>query len=163
MIQTMTNPVSLPDAVRPEIEAWRAEAEAQRQLPRELAEILRAAGAFRLSTPVERQGFELSLGTAAQIYEAFGHIDGPVAWNIWNGNLGFSAALLDEAAADEVWASGVDPIIANSARPAGAAVPVKGGYALSGRWDIVSAIDIADWVCLFGIVLDGEGPGMIES
>ena len=163
MIQTMTKPVSLPDAVRPEIEAWRAEADAQRQLPRELAEILRAAGAFRLSTPVERNGFELPLATAAEIYEAFGHIDGPVAWNIWNGNLGFSAALLDEAAADEIWASGVDPIIANSARPAGAAVPVKGGYALSGRWDIVSAIDIADWVCLFGIVLDGEAPRMIES
>ena len=87
----------------------------------------------------------------AQVYEAFGRIDGPVAWNIWNGSLGFCAALLSEEGASTIWEQ-PDPIIANSARPAGVATPVPGGYRLSGRWDIVSAIDIADWVGLFAIV-----------
>ena len=49
-------------------------------------------------------------------------------------------------------------IIANSARPVGRAVPDAGGFVLSGRWDIVSAIDAADWVTLFGFVMDGDGP-----
>jgi alkylation response protein AidB-like acyl-CoA dehydrogenase len=86
-----------------------------------------------------------------------------VAWNVWNGNLGFSAALLDDAAADAIWNGPDDPIIANSARPVGRAVPHDGGFTLSGRWDIVSAIDVADWVALFGIVFDGDGPRATPS
>lgn len=109
-----------------------------------------SAGVFRLTTPLERDGFEAPLATLVEVYEAFGRIDGPVAWNIWNGALGFSAALLSEAAGDEIWGVEGDPIIANSARVAGAATPADGGYVLSGRWDIVSAIDSADWVALFG-------------
>ncbi len=141
----------LPSSLRSAIEDARADADAERRLPSELAETLRAAGAFRISTPIEYGGAELSLAAAAQVYEAFGRIDGPVAWNIWNGSLGFCAALLSEEGASTIWEQ-PDPIIANSARPTGVATPVPGGYRLSGRWDIVSAIDIADWVGLFAIV-----------
>jgi indole-3-acetate monooxygenase len=163
MIQTNTalldrDITSLVESLRPAIESQRSDADAQRRLPQELAETLRHAGAFRLTTPIERGGLELSLATMVDLYEALGRIDGPVAWNIWNGNLGFIAALLNEDAVDRIWDMNGDPIIANSARPAGAATPVTGGYSLSGRWDIVSAIDIADWVALFGIVLDGDAP-----
>ena len=146
----------LPSSLRSAIEDARAEADAERRLPRELAETLRAAGAFRISTPIEYGGAELSLSAAVKVYEAFGRIDGPVAWNIWNGSLGFVAALVSEEGAAEIWEQ-PDPIIANSARPAGVATPVPGGYRLSGRWDIVSAIDIADWVGLFAIVA-GDTP-----
>jgi alkylation response protein AidB-like acyl-CoA dehydrogenase len=163
MKPTLQDARSLAETLRPVIEAHRAEADAQRRLPRELAEILRASGAFRFSTPLERNGYELPLATLVDVYEAFGHIDGPVAWNIWNGNLGFSAALLAEEAGDQIWSSDADPIIANSARVTGAGVPVDGGYALSGRWDIVSAIDIADWVALFGVVMQGENPRMVNG
>ena len=152
--------LDLPESLRTGIEAGRAEAEQQRRLPPDLAEALRAAGAFRLTTPVERGGFEASLTTQVDVYEAFGRIDGPVAWNVWNGNLGFAAALLPDAAVDEIWGVGGDPIIANSARVAGAATPEGDSYVLSGRWDIVSAIDSADWVALFGMVMDGDGPRM---
>ena len=141
----------LPSSLRSAIEDGRAEADAQRRLPAELAETLREAGAFRISTPLEYGGAELSLSEAAEVYEAFGRIDGPVAWNIWNGATGFSAALLTEEGASIVWAEH-DPIIANSAHPAGVANQVPGGYRVSGRWAIVSAIDVADWVTLFAIV-----------
>ena len=71
-----------------------------------------------LTTPTEYGGLELSLADTVEVYDAFGRIDGPVAWNIWNGNLGFAAALLGEEGASAIW-SGTDPIIANSAgRPA---------------------------------------------
>src|SRR5262249_23228944 len=115
-------------------------------------------GAFSLTTPVERGGAELPLHQLVDLYEHLGRIDGPVAWNVWNGNLGFAAGMLDDAAADAVWSGTGDPIIANSARPVGQAQPTSGGFRLSGRWDIVSAIDAADWVTLFGLVWDGDGP-----
>ena len=120
--------------------------------------MLRGASAFGLSTPRERGGFELPLARVVAVYEALGRIDGSVAWNIWNGNLGFSAALLSETAGDRIWTGGRDPIIANSARVTGAGRPVGGGYLLSGRWDMVSAIDVADWVALYGVVMVGEVP-----
>lgn len=150
--------LALPESLRAPIEAGRVEAEEARRLPAELAETLRTAGAFRLTTPIERGGFEVSLTTLVDVYEAFGRVDGPAAWNVWNGNMGFSAALLAEEAGDEIWGVDGDPIIANSARVAGTATASGEDLVLSGRWDIVSAIDIADWVALFGMVMDGDGP-----
>lgn len=168
MIQSSSSSVALladvhdlPNALREIIHGHRDEAEAQRRLPRELTEALRDAGAFRLLTPLHLGGFEASLGDAMCVYEAFGYIDAPVAWNIWNGNCGFAAAMLDADAIEQIWGGDADPIIANSARVAGAATATDGGFLLSGRWDIVSAIDIADWVALFGVVMDGEGPRML--
>jgi alkylation response protein AidB-like acyl-CoA dehydrogenase len=153
----------LPELIREPVERTRDEASDLRRLPDELVATLRAAGAFRLSTPVELGGFELPIRTSTELYEALGHLDGPVAWNIWNGNVGFAAALLPEAAVGEVWGATSDPIIANSARPAGLARPVAGGLALSGRWDIVSAVDIADWVALFAFVADGDTPRVLPN
>ena len=157
----LTNLHDLPAALREIIDLHRDEAEAARRLPHELTEALRDAGAFRLLTPRNLGGFEASLGDAVRVYEAFGHIDAPVAWNIWNGNVGFAAALLDDDAVEDIWGGESDPIIANSARVAGAATTTDEGFVLSGRWDIVSAIDISDWVALFGVVLENGAPRML--
>jgi indole-3-acetate monooxygenase len=146
----------IPALVRAAVERDRDEADVLRRLPPALLEDLRAAGAFRLYTPRELGGFELGLAETLTVLEEIARLDGPVAWNVWNGNMGFSAALLPEAGVDRIWGDGPDPVIANSARPTGGAVEVDGGFALSGRWDIVSAVDSADWVALFGMVA-GEG------
>jgi len=152
---------NLPTALREVIECHRDEADAQRRLPPALTDALREAGAFRLLTPRRLGGYEASLGDAVRVYEAFGYIDPVVAWNIWNGNLGFAAEMLDDDAVEQIWGGDTDPIIANSARVAGGAIATADGFVLSGRWDIVSAIDIADWVALFGVVMDGDGPRML--
>ncbi len=159
------DPRSIPESLRPMIEAARTEAESARRLPPALLESLREAGAFRLLTPVDLGGFEATLPIALATLEAFGRVDGSVAWNVWNGNLGFSAALLEPHGVAAIWGDGPDPVIANSARVTGGAGPTEGGFVLSGRWDIVSAIDSADWVALFGVVMEGNeprfvGPGM---
>lgn len=153
-------PDSIPDLLRDLIVAGATEAEALRRLPDELRRQLRAAGAFRLCTPVELGGFELPLGEQLRIHEAIGRLDGSVAWNVWNGNLGFLGAMLPMEGVAAIWATDSDPIIANSARVTGGAVAVDGGYRLSGRWELISGIDSADWVTLFGVVLDGEAPRM---
>src|SRR5690349_12249581 len=104
---------ALLDAVRPAIEAGRDEAEQLRRLPDELREQLRDAGAFRLMTPHELGGHETGLADALSVYEELGRIDGPVAWNVWNGNMGFAAALLEPGAVDAIWGAPADPIIVN--------------------------------------------------
>ena len=55
------------------------------------------------------------------MFEQLGYVDPPNAWNVWNGNIGFAAALLDDDAVATGWPERADPILCNSARPAGAA------------------------------------------
>lgn len=147
--------------VAPDVVAHRAEAEAERKLPAALLDALRAAGAFRLQSPSELGGYEASLPTVLDVYEQFGRLDGSVAWNVWNGNLGVVVGLLDPAGVAAVWADSADPVITNSARPGGAAAAVDGGFSLSGRWDMVSAVNSADWITLFGVVMGADGPVMV--
>jgi alkylation response protein AidB-like acyl-CoA dehydrogenase len=164
MIQTASSAViplaDLADAMRPAIEAARDEGERLRRMPASLADGLRAAGAFRLTTPVEFGGHECGLTEQIAVLEALAKVDGPVAWNVWNGNLGFAAAMLDADAAATIWNGTRDPIIANAAQPTGGATTVGDTLVLSGRWKILSAVDNADWVAVFGFVMDGSVPVM---
>lgn len=147
----------LPESLRSLIERHREDADATRRLPEPLVSGLRDAGAFRLSTPRERGGFELPLAAALEVLEGFGHIDGSTAWVIWNLNLGFTAAFLSEQGVERIWSGESDPLIANSGQP-GKAVEVEGGYLLTGEWRIVSGVDVADWVALFSLVSSDEVP-----
>ena len=156
-------PQDLVASVRDAVITGRDEGERIRRLPPELLAVLKVAGAFRLQTPVELGGFEASLPVALEVFEQFGRLDGAVAWNVWNGNLGVTAGLLDPAGVDAIWGDDPDPVIANSGRPSGAATAVDGGFRLSGRWDIVSAVDSADWVTLFGLVMSTDGPVMVAG
>ena len=95
------------------------------------------------------------------VYEELGRLDGSVAWGVWNGNLGVVAGMLHDDGIAAVWGDGPDPVIANSGRPTGAATAVDDGFRLSGRWDMVSAIDSSDWVVPFGLVMGSSGPVMV--
>src|SRR5262245_23771640 len=123
MIQTISPEVvalgDLADVMRPAIEAARDEGERLRRMPASLADELRAAGAFRLTTPVEFGGHECRLTEQLAVLETLARVDGPVAWNVWNGNLGFAAAMLDAGAVATIWDGDRDPIIANAAQPTG--------------------------------------------
>jgi alkylation response protein AidB-like acyl-CoA dehydrogenase len=156
-------PLELPELVRAHIEGGRDEADRLGKLPSKLLEELRAVGMFRLFTPRELGGFEASVATGLRLLEELGRIDGPVAWTTWNANLGLVAAMLPASGAAKIWANGPDPVIVNSSRPTATARPVDGGFLLDGRWDIISGIDSADWVCLFALVFDGDAPAMTED
>ncbi|GAA1212622.1 acyl-CoA dehydrogenase family protein [Pseudonocardia alaniniphila] len=146
------DPLALPDVLRPAIEARRTEIESQRRLPSELVATLRASGAFRIFTPREYGGFESSLTDMVTVLEAIGRIDASVVWTMWNGNLGFFAVWLRDAGVATIWDAHPDPIIVNSTRLTGSATPAENGYTLSGRWDIVTGVDAADWIALFALV-----------
>jgi alkylation response protein AidB-like acyl-CoA dehydrogenase len=135
----------------------RDRAERERRLPDELVEALRAARAFDLFTPREYGGLELGFGEVCAALEDLARLDGAVAWNVWNANMGFSAALLPDEGARRIWGPGRSPVVANSARPSATATPEGDGFRLDGRWEIVSASEIADWLALFAIV-PGDAP-----
>jgi indole-3-acetate monooxygenase len=158
-----TDPIALPEMLRPAIESHRTELENLRRMPKKLVEALREAGMFRLYTPREYGGFEVSLTDGLRVFEALGRIDGSVAWTVWNNNLGFFAGRLSEAGASQIWGSNTDPIVVNCTRSTGnIATPSENGYMLSGRWDIVSGVDAADWALLFAELPPPAGTGDSE-
>jgi indole-3-acetate monooxygenase len=152
-----TDPLQLPALLRPVIEAERDHAEQIRKPPAALVDALRDAGAFRLITPRELGGFELPLPELLRLYFEFGRLDASTGLLVWNYNFGFLGAYLPESAVERIWANGPSPLFANSGRP-NPVRPVAGGFRLSGRWNLVTGIDSAEWICLVALVHDGDQP-----
>lgn len=151
-----TRALMLPRQLRGAIEAAADEAEKLGRLPDQLVEELRGSGVLDLLTPREYGGLEVALSTALIVYEELGRIDPSTAWVVWNANFGFTAAMLGETGASQVWSGGTQPVLTNGGQPGQAvAVAVDGGYQLSGRWRMVSGIEAADWFLPLGVV-DGQ-------
>jgi alkylation response protein AidB-like acyl-CoA dehydrogenase len=144
-------------ALVPEVRARRAEIEAARRLPADLAEALRRTEVFALTVPRDLGGAEADPATAMAAIEALATADGSTGWCTMVG-LGdnVAAGYMAEAGAREVFADPTLPV-AGIAAPAGAAVRVDGGVRVSGRWPFASGIDSARWVwagCL--VMVDGK-------
>jgi alkylation response protein AidB-like acyl-CoA dehydrogenase len=153
---------ALAELLAPSIRAAVEEMDAKYDVPEKLHAQLREAGAFRLLTPREFGGSETPLTTTMALYERLGRLDASVAWVVWNANFGFVGALMDDAGTARIWGNGSEPVFANSGMP-GVAVPVEGGFRVSGNWKIVSGVNGADWVVVIAIVMDGEAPRITEA
>jgi alkylation response protein AidB-like acyl-CoA dehydrogenase len=162
MSTSVSDPLRLPELLSASVRAAAEEMETGRDLPGKLVHELRDSGAFRLLTPRELGGFEAPLETVLQVYEGFGRLDASVAWVVWNANWGFLGALLGEAGTARLWADGTEPVFANAGQP-GTAVPVEGGYRLSGSWKLVSGIGRADWLVVVAVVVQDGAPRLTEA
>src|SRR6202045_977007 len=156
------DPLELPSLLRPSIVAAIAESEIRGDIPATLHAELRDAGAFRLLAPREFGGSETPLTDVLRIYENFGRIDASVGLLVWNANDGLMGALLSASGAAQIWRDGAEPTLATSGMP-GAAVPVDGGYRLSGHWKIVSGIHAADWFIAVGVVTENGQPRITQA
>jgi alkylation response protein AidB-like acyl-CoA dehydrogenase len=155
-------PEGLATRLAPAIRDLSEELDRSDNVPEKLLEQLRELGAFRLLTPRELGGSETPLTTLLPMYEELSRLDASVAWVVWNANFGFVAAMLPASGVAKIWSGRGEPMFANGGSP-GQAVPVEGGYRLSGRWQVVSGIDVADWVCLVAIVMEGGAPRLTEE
>jgi len=162
-MRTETNHVvDLPEHLRSAIEASVAEGDRLGDVPATLHNELRESGAFRLLTPRELGGSETPLTTTLSVYEHFGRIDGSVGLLVWNANFGFIGAMLNDAGRERIWRTGAEPVFANSGIPS-TAVPVEGGYRVTGQWKIVTGIRRADWLIVVGLVSVGGQPLITAS
>jgi alkylation response protein AidB-like acyl-CoA dehydrogenase len=156
------DPVQLPAMLKPVIEAERERSDEIRKATPTLVQSLRSAGAFRLLSPQELGGFELPLASVLGIYEEFGRIDASTGLLVWNANFGCCAAYLPKSGADRIWGHDPDPMMANSGRPL-PAKPVEGGFRLTGRWDLVTGVDSAEWISVIALVHDGDQPRLTDA
>ena len=157
-----TRPPSVLDAVRalaPKITARAPEIEAARRLPADLIHDLTAAGCFRMLVPRSHGGGGLDLASAMSVVEELSRADASTAWTTMNLAGGWiNLGTLPRATFDAVYAKGPDAIIGGVFAPAGTAVPVDGGYRVSGRWAFASGCQDCQWLFANCMEAHGDGP-----
>jgi alkylation response protein AidB-like acyl-CoA dehydrogenase len=140
----------------PAIVARAAEFEAERRLPEDVVDVLKAIGAFRLFVPQSHGGLELDLPSGLSIITALARLDGSVGWTAMIGNGGpLLTALLPRETYERLYRGGPDVMLAGSTQPVGTAEATDGGWRVAGRWPFASGCRHADW--MFGMCVMSEG------
>jgi 3-hydroxy-9,10-secoandrosta-1,3,5(10)-triene-9,17-dione monooxygenase len=127
----------------------------ERRVPPSIIAALKEAGVFRTLQPKRWGGFEFAPTALYDAEMTVAEGDMSTAWLV--GVLGiipWAVALFDDRAAEEVWGSDDSTLVCCALRRSGAAIPVAGGFRLSGRWRYASGCAHAGWALLGG----GAGP-----
>ena len=121
------------------------------------------AGLFRLYAPHEVGGLEAPPSVFVAAEEAVSTADPAVAWYMVNSLPACHiAASLGESEREELFAE-PDRHFGFSGVPGARAVPVEGGYRVSGKWPLVTGCEDSAWCALGGVVYDGDSPRLIDG
>jgi alkylation response protein AidB-like acyl-CoA dehydrogenase len=147
----------------PKVAARAEEIARLRRLPAELVADLKSAGVFRMPMPAAWGGPEMSPRAQNEVVEILSTADASVGWCVMIGSdAGFYSAFLEDAAARALYPD-LDMVTAGLLNPAGRAVPVPGGYRVSGRWAFGSGCTHADVIAGGCLVFDGDQPVLDEA
>jgi alkylation response protein AidB-like acyl-CoA dehydrogenase len=125
-------------ALAPRIAAEADRIDREKELPPELVDALADAGLFRLLVPRSIGGGELDLPSYVEVVEEIARADASTGWCVNQSAVrATTSAWMEHATARAIFGRDRDATIANGPLP-GRAVPVDGGYRLSGHWNFAS-------------------------
>ena len=109
---------------------------------------IRDAGLFTLKLPQTLGGAEADPVTQIEVIEALAYIDASAGWCLMIGAtaIGQPGAFAGDDAVAEIFGKGRIPTAATSTALRGKAVPVEGGYIVTGRWPFASGVRHAEWM-----------------
>ncbi|WP_333839845.1 acyl-CoA dehydrogenase family protein [Novosphingobium sp.] len=115
-------------------------------------------GLLAMVKPARWGGHDCSFAQFAEIVFEIGKGDASTAWS-FSVLAGHAAniALYPEQAQHDVWGENPHALVASAFAPTGKAVPVEGGYTLSGRFPFASGSDHADWYIVGAMALGADG------
>jgi alkylation response protein AidB-like acyl-CoA dehydrogenase len=158
---------ALVDAARnilPVICDHNAETERGRRLSRATLHALTDTGLLRMCTPRSLGGLEVDPLTCARVVEEVAGADSAAGWTLVNPlNYAFFCARLPDAGAEEIYRHGPNAVIAGPFHPPIQAIPVAGGYCLTGRAPFASNCHDATWIARVAMLIDGETPRLNAS
>lgn len=165
MIEETTNPVACLKAriagIAPLVATHREAMDRERRLPRPVFEAIADAGLLRLWAPRTLGGWELAPPDFMTVVEAAAALDGSVGWVVGNGGgMSRAAGYLPEAVA-RPWFSDVRTFVVATNGAIGDAIPVEGGFRISGRWPFASGIHHASLVAAACRVADESAQGQL--
>jgi alkylation response protein AidB-like acyl-CoA dehydrogenase len=151
----------MPAGVLSALEEHRDEGERERRLPEATVAALRDAGLLRSWVPREYGGAEVDLPVFMETVERLSRVDSAAGWVFAVGAGGaLLTAFVPPENAREVFAGGPDVLLPGASAPNGRAVPVDGGYRLSGHWPLASGAHHGEWLGTVAFVFDGDTPRM---
>lgn len=158
---------SLVEGVRelePLLQAHIADAEQERRLPAVVANAMRERGLYRMWRPKSLGGLEIDPMTAFRVFEEVSRLNSAAGWNLQLscGLDPFGAWFSDEGA-QEVFGN-AEAILAGAFFPFRRAVPVNGGFRVTGQTPFVSGAHQCAWFFgLANIFDDGDTPRLAEN
>ena len=129
----------------PEIKNRVSEITDSRQIPIDLIHKMADGGLFRLYVPKSVGGHEVSFVEFLKLVSLIAQADASVAWCFNQNNvLATTSGFMHKSLAEKIWS---DPraILSNGPPISPNAIPVEGGYNLSGRWNFSSGSRHATW------------------
>jgi alkylation response protein AidB-like acyl-CoA dehydrogenase len=139
------------------------EAEHARRLPDEVVDAMREGGLYRLWRPQVFGGLEIDPMSGIQIFEELSRLDSAAGWNVqlscaWDP-LG---AWFSDDGAHEIFG---DPktILGGAFFPPRRAVPVDGGYRVTGQTPFVSGAHQCGWFLGLAYIFDDNEPRLGEN
>src|SRR5262245_503361 len=148
-------------AVHPLGAARARQAEERRQLDDEVLAAIHASGVFRHFVPRRYGGLQLGVGDFVEIVLPLAESCASTAWVtsfLMEHNLILS--LFPQRTQDEVFGAQPYVMAPGAAFPPGRAVPVEGGFVVSGRWSYASGVRHSDWAMGTALVDGAERPDM---
>jgi alkylation response protein AidB-like acyl-CoA dehydrogenase len=138
--------------------------EQTRELPKPLFKAMADAGLFHMMVPHELGGAELSLPAYIEIVEEIGKADASTAWCLNQGGIWAThACCMPPDLAREVFFGTPRSVVANTPSPNATAVPVEGGYLVTGRQGFSTGSRHASWIASRGRILDDGKPRRLPS
>ncbi len=148
-------------AMAPLVAEQREAMDRERRLTRPVFQAIAEAGLLRLWAPRALGGWELSPPDFMAVVEAAASLDGSIGWVVGNGGgMSRAAGYLPETVA-RPWFARTEALVVATNGAIGEAVPVEGGYRISGRWPFASGIHHASLVAPACRVVDGSGQGPV--
>jgi len=153
-------PVRAAAALQPVIRAHRDEIEREQRLPKDLVEEFHRAGFYSMVMPRAMGGLQADPLTYLRVVELLAEASGSVGWNLANNSIAQLVTLgLTDEGVQEIYAHGADTVVAGTAvMGGGTAVPVEGGYRVTGRWPFGTGCQESAWMLGSFQILDGDQP-----
>ena len=135
------------DAIRDTLTDCAEEAERTGFYPERGWRAMHDGGLFRMKAPAELGGFEADPMTRIDVIEEASRIDSSAGWTLFvgAGTLAIISGWIKDAALADFMVDGRLPRVTGGIVPSGKAVPVDGGYRLTGRWQFGSGSAHAEW------------------
>jgi alkylation response protein AidB-like acyl-CoA dehydrogenase len=153
-------PVRAAAALQSVVRGYHDELEREQRLPKALVEQFHAAGFYSLIIPRELGGLQADPLTYIRVVELLAEAAGSVGWNLANNSIGQLVTLgLPDEGVQELYGQRADTVIAGTAvMGGGRAVPVDGGYRVTGRWPFGTGCQESSWMLGSFQILDGDQP-----
>lgn len=159
-----TNPmIDRVRAILPRIRANAEKAEADRMVPKENIDLLKATGLHRAFQPRAYGGLEMPVPDFENCIALIATACGSTAWAFsLLAEHAHQIALYSKDLQDEIWKEDPDTLSSSSIAPYGKSVEVEGGVRFSGEFGWSSGCDHASWAIL-GFLRDDATHGKVYS